>query len=40
MSDLKGIGTAYPFTLDDVDSANNILDPQAINLNYLPTQQG
>ena len=34
------VETAYPFTLEDVDSASNILGDQAIVPNHPPTQQG
>ena len=34
------VETAYPFTLQNNDNANNILDSNAILPNYPPTQQG
>jgi len=34
------VETAYPFTLQNIDNANNILDSNAILPNYPPTQQG
>lgn len=34
------VETAYPFTLQNIDSANNILDSQALLTNYPATQQG
>jgi arabinogalactan endo-1,4-beta-galactosidase len=34
------VETAYPFTLEDADSANNILGSQAIVPDHPPTQQG
>lgn len=34
------VETAYPYTLQNIDNANNILDSNAILPNYPPTQQG
>jgi arabinogalactan endo-1,4-beta-galactosidase len=34
------VETAYPFTLQNIDNANNILDSNAVLPNYPPTQQG
>lgn len=34
------VETAYPFTLQNIDNANNIQDSNAILPNYPPTQQG
>ena len=34
------VETAYPFTLQNIDSANNILGSQSLLVNYPATQQG
>ena len=34
------VETAYPFTLDNADSANNILGSDALTSGYPATQQG
>ena len=34
------VETAYPFTLNNVDSANNILDSNALVMGYPASQQG
>ena len=34
------VETAYPFTLQNNDSANNILDSQSLLVDYPATQQG
>ena len=34
------VETAYPYTLTNIDSANNILDSQGLIENYPATEQG